>query len=222
MRKTPDIHNGLGWIGTILSYIKEYGIFNIIKSCLLLILISITIKISYDPTYFFEKYRAYVEGQHTAEVASRTKNDLKIKEVLPKYLFTSTADRVWIIHYHNGVSDWLYGSMRFEYCKDGISSIKEQYLQVHLSWLTFPDYLKIHNKFIGSLEQIKEIDKVLYERFKANHIKSLACILLWDINGKPSGILGFTWEHEITEETIQILNNNLSRWGTIISQYIKL
>ena len=222
MRKPSNIHNNLSWIGILLSYIKEYGVFNILKSCLLIILISLTIRISYDPTYIFEKYIEYVEKQHTTELTNRSQNDLKIKEILPKCLYTSTADRVWIMHYHNGVSDWLYGSMRFEYCKDNISSIKEQYLQVHLSWLTFPDYLKTHNKFIGSIEQIKDIDKVLYERFKANNIKYLACILLWDINGKPSGILGFTWEHEITEETIQILNNNLSRWGAILSQYIKL
>ena len=224
MRKVTDenVHNGLGWIGTLLKYIKEYGIFNIIKSCLLLILISLTIRISYNPTFFFDKYTRYLEEKHKAELTVRTTNDAKIKEYLPKCLLTSGADRAWIMHYHNGVSDWMYASMRFEYCRNGIASVKEQYVQVHLSWITLPEYLKTHNKFIGTVEQIKTIDSVLYHRFKANNIQYIACILLWDVSGRPSGILGFTWEYKIDESTLQIMSDNLSRWSTVLSQYIKL
>lgn len=82
--------------------------------------------------------------------------------------------------------------MRFELCEEGIHSIKEQYDNFHLSWLTLPDYLKAHTTFIGDSTALESLDHVLYDRFRKNNIEYLACILLKDNIGTPTGILGFT------------------------------
>ena len=160
--------------------------------------------------------------KHSQELLNRIDDDKKVKDLLPRLLYMSGADRVWVIQYHNGISDWLYGSMRFELCGENAHSIKEQYDNFHLSWLNLPDYLKTHNQFIGNLTTLEQIDHVMYDRFGKNNVEYLACTLLKDDTGTPTGILGFTWEKEnevgYEDSTIK---ENLIRYGAIIEQYIK-
>ena len=217
--KKNSFNENLPWLGMILQYIKEYGIYNIIKA----IFILLVLRILFNPTIIFDKYTEYISEKHTRELINRNNDDQKIKSLLPILLSKSGASRVWIIQYHNGISDWQYGSMRFELPKENVYSIKEQYNNFHLSWLNLPDYLKIHKVFIGNLEDLKKLDYMLYDRFRKNKINYLACILLWDEDNNPTGILGFTWESEqqvFYDETF--IKENLIRYGAIVGQYIKL
>jgi hypothetical protein len=52
--------------------------------------------------------------------------------------------------------------------------------------------LKAHTTFIGDSTALESLDHVLYDRFRKNGIEYLACILLKDDIGTPTGILGFT------------------------------
>ena len=124
-KKQPDITSGLTWLGTILQYIKDYGVCSILKALIIMFILSITLRICYNPAFLFDKYSDYMAQKHTQELVNRINDDKKVKDLLPKLLYRSNADRVWIIQYHNGISDWLYGSMRFELCGEGIHSIKE-------------------------------------------------------------------------------------------------
>lgn len=218
MSEKKDVTSEISWLGTLLKYIKEHGISNILKALIILFML----QVCHDPTFLFEKYSKYMEQKHTEELQARTNDDKKVKDLLPKLLYSSGASRVWIIQYHNGISDWQYGSMRFELPLDNVESIKEQYDHFHLSWLNLPDYLKTHNIFIGDLDTLKEIDNTLFDRFNKNKIQYLACILLKDELNTPTGILGFTWEKQdsvrYSETTIK---DNLIRYGAIIEQYIR-
>lgn len=208
----------LAWIGTLLQYIKDYGISNILKALIIILLM----QLCYNPTAIFEKYSEYMTQKHNIELENRANDDKKVKELLPKLLYGSGASRVWIIQYHNGISDWQYGSMRFELTSEGTCSIKEQYDNFHLSWLNFPDYLKVHKFFIGDLEAIKEIDLTLYNNFKKNDVAFLSCILLSDSDGHPTGILGFTWDNNQTvKHENSGIQTSLIRYGAIVEQYIK-
>lgn len=197
MKKTqPDLTSGLGWLGTILTYIKEYGVLNIIRAIILFIIFFLTLKICYDPSFLFETYKTYKETIHQIETTEREKIDREIKLMLPGMLYKYHADRVWIIQCHNGISDWRFGSMRFEMCKEGVESIKEQYLDFPLSWIDLYYYLKEHKTFIGNVEKLKSVDKTLYDRFLKNDVHYVACILVQDEDGQPSGVLGYTWTDE--------------------------
>ena len=213
-----NLNSFLTWIGIILQYIKDYGISNILKAFIIILLM----QLFYNPTAIFDKYSEYMTQKHNAELEIGANDDRKVKELLPKLLYGSGASRVWIIQYHNGISDWQYGSMRFEMPLEGVYSIKEQYDNFHLSWLNFPDYLKVHKIFIGDLEAIKEIDLTLYNNFKKNNITFLSCILLSDNNGFPTGILGFTWDNNQTViHDRNGIQTSLIRYGAIVEQYIK-
>ena len=190
-----NVVDGLTWIGTTLQYVKEYGVWNIVKASCVLVFLSIMFRIIYDPAWLFDKYQEYAKDKHEQELVTRTMYDQKIKQLLPVYLYKYQADRVWIIQYHNGTKDWQHGTMRFERCGEGINSIRSQYVNFNLTWLELPYYLLEEEIFIGNLSDLQKIDPVVFSRFVKNGVQYVACILIRDSLGNPQGVFGVTWDH---------------------------
>lgn len=196
MAKTkPDIDSGLSWLERILQLCKEYGVFNILKGLFILIMLSLTLRICYNPSFLFDKYTDYMTQRHAKELHKRTEYDQQIKSLLPVYLYKYHADRVWIIQYHNGIMDWQHGTMRFELCNDEAESIKNQYNDFNLTWINLPYYLKTNEVFIGDMVKLDNIDSTLYTQLKKNNVQYLACTIIKDNSGYPIGILGVTWKN---------------------------
>lgn len=196
MAKTkPDIDSGLSWLERILQLCKEYGVFNILKGLFILIILSLTLRICYNPSFLFDKYIDYMTQRHAKELHKRTEYDQQIKSLLPVYLYKYHADRIWIIQYHNGIMDWQHGTMRFELCNDEVESIKNQYNDFNLTWINLPYYLKTNEVFIGDMVKLDSIDSTLYTQLKKNNVQYLACTIIKDNSGYPIGILGVTWKN---------------------------
>lgn len=196
MAKTkPDINSGLSWLERILQLCKEYGVFNILKGLFILIMLSLTLRICYNPSFLFDKYTDYMTQRHTKELNERTEYDQQVKSLLPVYLYKYHADRVWIIQYHNGIMNWQHGTMRFELCNDDVESIKNQYNDFNLTWINLPYYLKENEVFIGDMVKLDSIDSTLYTQLKKNDVQYLACTIIKDSSGYPIGILGVTWKN---------------------------
>ena len=196
MAKTkPDIDSGLSWLERILQLCKEYGVFNILKGLFILIMLSLTLRICYNPSFLFDKYTDYMIQRHVKELHKRTEYDQQIKSLLPVYLYKYHADRVWIIQYHNGIMDWQHGTMSFELCNDDVESIKNQYNDFNLTWINLPYYLKENEVFIGDMVKLDSIDSTLYTQLKKNNVQYLACTIIKDNSGYPIGILGVTWKN---------------------------
>jgi hypothetical protein len=81
-------------LGTILKYIKEYGVINIIKAAITLMFLSIAIRVCYDPGFLFDKYIEYMQKRHDKELVLRSEKDGQLKDLLPTYLYKYHADRV--------------------------------------------------------------------------------------------------------------------------------
>lgn len=196
MAKTkPDIDSGLSWLERILQLCKEYGVFNILKGLFILIMLSLTLRICYNPSFLYDKYTDYMTQRHAKELHKRTEYDQQIKSLLPVYLYKYHADRIWIIQYHNGIMDWQHGTMRFELCNDEVESIKNQYDDFNLTWINLPYYLKTNEVFIGDMVKLDSIDSTLYTQLKKNNVQYLACTIIKDNSGYPIGILGVTWKN---------------------------
>lgn len=195
MAKTkPDMNAGLSWLEKILQLYKEYGVFGILKGLFLIIMLSLTIRVCYNPSFLFEKYTDYMAQRHTKELYKRAEYDQQLKNLLPVFLYKYRADRVWIIQYHNGIMDWQHGTMRFELCNDGVKSIRNQYNNFNLTWLNLPYYLKEHEIFIGDLGELEKIDHTLCTQFEKNNVQYLACAVIRNSSGYPIGVFGVTWE----------------------------
>lgn len=219
MTKTkPNIDSGLSWIGTILKYMKEYGFWNIIKSCILLIFIILTLNICYNPSFLFKRFEEYSNRIHTSAKDVRMNNDGKIQQILPNLLSEIKSDRVWIIQYHNGTSDWNFGSMRFELCAENIEPIKWHYDNFHLSWLELPVYLKYNRFYADSVTNLKEVDCALHDILLKRGVKYIATI---EINNRQEslGILGCTWERTPNMSDSEI-RSKLSRYSGILEELL--
>lgn len=185
--------NYLSWLETCVKFIRKYGIWEVLRAMIIMVMISFTIYICSNPGIIFEKFEQYSKDKHEIELYNRSERDAELKKELPHYLNKYHADRVFVIQYHNGTKDWQHGTMRFELCSEHTKSMKHNYDDFNLTWLNMPYYLKEHEYFIGSIEELKNIDSVLYEQLLPYNVKFAAFIILRTSEGMPSGIFGFTW-----------------------------
>ena len=192
-KNETEITIGLGWLDTILKTIKKYGILEIFKALLLLFFISMTLRICIDPGFIFEAWNEWAERNHEKELVERNEKDEKLKDTLSQFLYKYHADRIFVIQYHNGTRDWQHGTMRFEKCLPNTVSMKSDYVNFNLTWLDLPFYLKENNLFIGSMNELKTIDPILYDQLTAKGVDYLACVIIRDEYGDPQGIFGATW-----------------------------
>jgi hypothetical protein len=105
--------------------------------------------------------------------------------------------------------DWQHGTMRFELTRSNLEPVQTQYNDFNLTWLNLPYYLKDHNLFVGSLNELQKYDKVLYEQLAKNHVSYLACILIRDNIGKDIGIFGVTWASTPTDIDVETIVQRL-------------
>lgn len=185
---------------TLLNSIKDYGVVNVIKTFMVMIMFGFVVRIMIDPTFLFKAYEQWTRTNHEIELTVREKNDLEVSKRMPVYLYKYHAERVFVVQYHNGISDWRYGSMRFEEHLPGIVPLKYEHSNIHLSWLRLPNYLRSNTLFIGSIEDFKNIDHTLYDSFIKCGTKYIAFINLTDTSGNPVGVFGVSWNKEIDLE----------------------
>ncbi len=93
-KQQPDLNASLGYLGTILTYIKEYGVLNIIRAIILFVIFFLTLKICYDPAFLFNTYKEYKAAIHQIETEEREEMDKNIRLMLPGLLYKYHADRV--------------------------------------------------------------------------------------------------------------------------------
>lgn len=202
------MNSGLSWLEKILQLYREYGVFGILKGLFILIMLSITLRICYNPEFLFDKYTEYVKNKHSKELCFREKMDQQVRSMLPTLMYKYDASRVWIIQYHNGIMDWRHGTMRFELCGRDVESIKYQYDDFNLTWLSLPYYLKEHDMFIGDLNQVDEIDHTFKTQLEKSNIQYLACTLIRDSSGYIIGIFGVSWKEIPRKDDINKLRED--------------
>jgi hypothetical protein len=156
------------------------------------ILLCFLVRICIDPSFVFKYYEEYQDYYHDAELIEQVEKDEKLKNYLTSRLYKYHADRIFIIQYHNGTKDWQHGTMRFEKCLPNTVSIKSDYVNFNLTWLDMPFYLKENNLFIGSMDELKTIDPVLYYQLFVKGVDYLACVIIMDEYGDTQGIFGAT------------------------------
>ena len=136
--------------------------------------------------------------QHDQLVTTRLSADSDIRHILSKMIFTTNADRAWLIEFHNGSKNlttglpFLFGSMRIEEVRDSIPNVDEDYADFSLSKYKLVSKVLDDGFFYGGLNDVQEIDQRLYYKFQANDINEVALLTLYD-GEKPAGIIGLSF-----------------------------
>lgn len=183
----------LSWVESLIKFNEKYSLWSVIKAMITAFIITFTVYICTHPEFIFDRFDEYAKKKHDIELYNRSEHDTDIKLELPILLNKYHASRVFIIQYHNGTKDWQHGTMRFELWAEHSKSMKDQYVDFNLTWLNMPYYLKEHEWFIGTIDELKLIDKVLYDQLKPYEVDYAAFIILRNTDNLPCGILGFTW-----------------------------
>lgn len=192
MKNEPNINSALSWLGQILEYITKYGILNILKAILTIVILTITLQLRFSPEVIVDTYKTSWEDKHEQAQIERIKNEDAINDMLPDIARCQKSDRVFIIQYHNGTADWSYGSMKFEECSYNSDPIKDEFRNFPLSLVPLSTYLRNNECFAGDIEELKKIDPGvarIYEEYNINY-----CVfVLLKKSRKELGMIGLTY-----------------------------
>ena len=181
-----------------LTYKRNMAFFSIIKGLFLLFLSGYIIFFALNPKYLLDRMSEITTAQHDHLVNTRLSADSNIRHILSKMIFTTNADRAWLIEFHNGSKNlttglpFLFGSMRIEEVRDSISNVDEDYADFSLSKYKLVAKVLDDGYFYGGLDDIQKIDQRLYYKFQANDISEIALLTLYD-GEKPAGIIGLSF-----------------------------
>ena len=221
-----QIDKGFTWIQKILHLEKKYGFFSIVKGLLLILLGGYVVFFTLNPEYLLERITQVHEEQRDKWVKSRLSADTDIRLILSKVMNKTNADRAWLIEFHNGNKNlttgmpFLFGSMRIEEVRDSVMNVDEDYADFSLSKYKLVSEVIDNGYFYGSIEDVKNIDKRLYYKFKANDLNEIALLTIYD-GEKPAGIIGLSFCNKKNMDKLQVgryIRSGGIKIATLLSQ----
>lgn len=191
-------------IERLLGISEKYNLKTIFKSIFILLLIVGAFAFITNPFYLFERYNEWQQRQHQQELEQRINNNEKLHIIIERLMFKIDADRILLLECHNGGSNikglpFAKISAIYETLNDSIFPISQDYQQQQLSLYPFSNYILNNKYFYGDTEELLEIDKGLYYKFKSHNINHFACYVLYGVDNKPIAFLLVGFE-KLTEK----------------------
>ena len=192
------INEGVTLFERIIKFSNKYSILSILKAALVTLIIGITIYVISTPEVIVKQINEYQMEQHDKMMKTRENATIKLHSLCQDLLYSSGADRVWIIEFHNGKTNMAnglpfdFGIMTIEHTKDGVYSVQEEYKDFPVSY--YPLIYKVYSDgyWYGTVDELKSIDKKLYYKMLSNNTEYLACLELYS-DDKPLAILGVSY-----------------------------
>lgn len=197
MKKQNNISTGLSFLEKILKITKNYSFMEIIKAIVVIMFMGYTTIFMFNPDYIFRKYDSMKAKEHSENLKHRINNSVIVKTELENLLFTTGADRAFLIEFHNSIKSvegfpYAYGSMNYEVVKDSVDYVSDEYTNFSLTKYDFIPYMLKNNLFLGDMEMVKSIDNRLHYKFISNNVKEMALITIEGAE-LPLGILGLSY-----------------------------
>lgn len=214
----------LGFLEKTVKLIEKYGLFKIFKA---LCVIALFVYVMCNGANLIEDIvervtretinDAAVEKVRLHDIALEKRQYIKpqIDSLLQATLYDLNADRAFVIEMHNGTNNvsglpFLYGEMTYENVAEGITHIEDDYTNVNLSRFSFPTYLEKEHIWMGSVEELTEVDKKLAQRLISNDVTYIAIANIHGIKNEL-GFFGVTYcngkepksQHDILQKMIK-------------------
>lgn len=227
VKRRLDFDDGakvVNWLERIVSLIQNYGMKKIIQALLLIasIIFFVMFVNAIDNQKIIENFIAKQPITHDYGAQIRKEITPKINNTLVKMLYSMGGDRVSILEMHNGKENptalpFLYCDMTYEETVDRVPYVSEEYENLNMSKFNFPSYLYENRFFIGSIEEIYDIDKKLAMRMDMNGVKYAGIILL-----HSNVDIGFLMISYLNEPTLskEKVYANLSYYAQELSTYL--
>lgn len=151
--------------------------------------------------------------EHFRNIELRRELQPQIESTLNSLLTNCKSDRAFIIELHNGSNNingvpFLHGSVTYEVSRDGLDMIDEDYQNISLSRFEMASYLHTKLEFVGSIDELRKIDKKMAAKLESNDVKYIVISTLHDGN-REWGWFGVLYNRSDDIPTTKDLLNNM-------------
>lgn len=151
-----------------------------------------------------------------------------IQRDIETILYSLNADRVFIFELHNGVTNpsglpFAFANMNYEVVnrERNIDRVYEKYKDVPLTMYTYPEYMRKYKFFIGTSDEIADIDYEFAKRLKNDGGKFVAMVYM--SNGEtPLGFLGVSFHDVNRVPQHDLIENKVKSYGIVIGELLDL
>jgi hypothetical protein len=151
-----------------------------------------------------------------------------IQEDIKAILYSLDADRVFIFELHNGVTNpsglpFEFANMNYEVAsrERGVDRVYYKYKDVPLTMYTFPNYIRKNKFFIGTTDELSELDYEFAKHMKEDGGKFTAFIYMSHGDG-PLGFLGVSFHSMDRVGKRELIESKLKSYGLTIGTLLDL
>lgn len=151
-----------------------------------------------------------------------------IQEDIKTILYSLDADRVFIFELHNGVTNpsglpFEFANMNYEVAniERGVDRVYYKYKDVPLTMYTFPNYMRKNKFFIGTTDELSQLDYEFAKHMKEDGGKFTAFIYMSHGDG-PLGFLGVSFHSMDRVGKLDVIENKIKSYGLTIGTLLDL
>lgn len=198
-----ETNNVVGWFERMIVMIDRYGWKKIITTILAIAFTVIMVDIYYTIKTQDLIAKAFTTqiNEHNKGMNKRYEVDPQIRNNLTRLLYETNASRVYVLETHNGNTNhsglpFSYADMTYEELKDGVSEVSNEYKDISASKYPIFLYLEEHLSFVGTIDELRVIDKKIANRMEINDANFVGLKILQGLD-MPLGILGVTFNDSV-------------------------
>ena len=172
--------------------------------------------------FIFDSYKEKLDKDHKKSVEYRMKSTPIIINYLNSCAIESGANRVFIMEYHNGKSNstglqWQFADLTFS----NNNTEHSMYNYVDMPLTDSPHVLHLHKNtfFVGTMDELKMIDRKLALRMESNDYQYCAMMMIYGSKLEPIGYLALSFK-EIPDREKDCMNSLMHKYITAITPYL--
>lgn len=184
--------------------IKFQTAFKVVSISIMLIILVFVARIAMSKSAVERIVESALITQHEEQARLQIRDMVspKIQKTLAKMVVTLNCDRAFVIEMHNGKKNatelpFKFFDMTYEEVNDDrqVKNVSQNYIEVLITHFKLPYYLAKHDRFIGTVDELAEIDR----RFASNLEEengSFFAIEILRCGGKDVGFIGVAYNNE--------------------------
>ena len=232
VKKEPVHVQVAKWITSLIAHAKWTKIFKVYFVMFFFLATALAAYYAYNVFHndeFIEKTAKSFTNESTEEenlrdfvVTPKVQHDIAV------LMYSLNADRVFIFELHNGKKNisglpFRYADMSYEVAnrENGVNRCYRKYQDVPLNMYTFPTYMYKQKFFVGTADDIEEIDYEFAKSLKEDGGEYLSFIYL---NGtyEPLGFLGISFHDMNDVPDNKVIENKIRTCGSTIAELLDL
>lgn len=139
----------------------------------------------------------YKDKEHSESNKIREEIKPQVDQIIEHTMDKLDCDRCYVIEMHNGNNNpsglpFIYGEMTYEESVYDVDDVDDEYMSINLSRYKFPMYLKNNTMFIGTLDEMRDIDPKLTKKLESDDVTYVAMVVINGTEGEI-GLFGVSY-----------------------------